>query len=90
MLIAEAQRKRGKSNTHVSKKLIGDLKIANAILSCSFLDAYSGGYISFRLCIYIMHGTICEYRILTSIEQNIHRMRVCTTTRAADPIPKTK
>jgi hypothetical protein len=25
--------------THVSKKLIGDLKIAKAILSCSFLDA---------------------------------------------------
>lgn len=28
--------------THVSKKLIGDLKIAYAILSCSFLDAFPG------------------------------------------------
>jgi hypothetical protein len=29
----------GGEQTHVSKKLIGDLKIAKAILSCSFLEA---------------------------------------------------
>jgi hypothetical protein len=35
-------------STHVSKKLIGDLKIAKAILSWSFLDACPGDQFSFR------------------------------------------
>lgn len=34
--------------TYVSKKLMGDLKMANAILSWSFREAYGGNHFSFR------------------------------------------
>lgn len=48
----------------VSKKDMGDLKMAVAMRSCIFLEA--------------------------SIEQNIHRIKVCTTVKEEDPMPKAK
>ena len=69
----------------VSKKLIGDLKMANAILSCNFREAF--------ICKSQHHKTkvgVSGWAILTSIEQNIQRMRFCKTTNAAAPIPKAK
>ena len=37
----------------------------------------------------IFHGSQ-QHRLRTSMEQNIHNIKVCTTTREADPMPKAK
>lgn len=44
-------------NTHVSKKLIGDLNMANAILSWSFLDAYRSKWLALSRCRMQVYGT---------------------------------
>lgn len=67
----------------VSKKFMGDRKMANAILSCNFRDAYTVLWVSVEL-----GGT--GGVILTSIEQNIQRIKVWRTTNPAEPIPKAK
>ena len=84
-------------NTYVSKKLIGDLKMENAILSWSFLDACLVNPVSTSLLPRYAGRRLqgCLVRLsrlvaLTSIEQKIQRIKVWTTTRPADPIPNAK
>lgn len=90
----------------VSKKLMGDRKMAWAILSCNLRDACSpftrvshdpgpqmpahrtrGKHASEMQQSKIGRGASAK---LTSIEQKIHKIRVCRTTRADDPKPKAK
>jgi hypothetical protein len=85
-----AQSGRQAGGAYVSKKLIGDLKIANAILSCSFLEALTRVLARIYICIDMLQAEANRPVRLTSIEQNIHRINVCITTSRAEPIPKTK
>ena len=75
--------------THVSKKLIGDLKMAKAILSWSFREA-CGNQFSFRPELHPHAGRVPRSEELTSIEQKIQSIKVWTTTSSAPPIPKAK
>jgi len=73
----------------VSKKLIGDLKIAYAIRSWSFRDAYKfmQGQLLVRTAAARIFKEHCKECFLTSIEQKIHNMSVCITVRRAPPTP---
>lgn len=68
----------------VSKKLMGERNMAKAILSCNLRAAYRAQ----SQCVRALQ--IASGRRLTSIEQKIQSISVCTTTSAAEPTPKAK
>lgn len=90
----------------VSKKVIGDRKMANAILSCNLREAYSPRishdrsvsparqpanhcHPALRYASRRAHPPVTGGP-LTSIEQKIHKIKVCITTKPAEPMPKAK
>jgi hypothetical protein len=65
-----------------SKNDIGDRKMAVAILSCNFRDAYAHNALESILHLYAPSHT--------SMEQKIHRISVWVAVSAADPTPNKK
>jgi hypothetical protein len=87
LFVVSKQSDIGMGTTYVSKKLIGDLKMAKAIISCSLREAcHITGQSSCVLALW----SLARAAVLTSMEQKIHRINVCRTTRADEPMPNPK